>query len=546
MKNFVTPFKVGLVVLAGIVATIYMISRVSQDFSKGEGTYLVHATFDDVTGLSEKSQIRVAGIVVGEVASIELVGSRARISMKITDRVGLYEGIFQPDVLDETQRYKHGATISKKLSSLLGDYYLELTPGVETAGNKLIGGGGTIHNVIQSGGTEAIFKELEKITKDVSNITGALSDTLGGEIGRERIEGILRDVQDTTQALRTVMTEKTPVVDRIIDNVDQITAESRMTIVDTRRDLRLAMGDIRDVIQGLKVTLNHTGQRIELSLDKVDEGLDRGLAAVESAERSVKNVEELTQHINEGRGTAGRILKDDTLADEAEGLVTDSRLLVTDTRTLIKNVDETVAQLDDVLGTIGRLEIEVDWRNDFLWNTEAFKNIVAFKLKPSPNKWYQIEVVHDPRGSSKTVRRVSDSSTAQPTYEEVTETTSDFKFSVQYAGRYPLFPEYFEFAGRFGVIENTGGIGANLYFLDDDIELITDLYDFGFSENPRWRIIGLLHADLFIPIDWMQYVYLSGGVDDMLNGGTRDYFFGGGLSFTDQDLKGVLPFAPSP
>lgn len=567
-KGFLTPFKVGLVVLAGIAVTIYMLTRVSQDFSKGEPTYLVHAYFDDATGLAEKSQVRVAGIQVGEVQSIDLEGNRAKVSIRVASRVKLLEG-------DPKNGFKNGATVSRKASSLLGDFYLELTPGTDTdpPSYSAIPDGGEVHLVLKAAGTDAILSEMEKITKDISQITGSLSGVIGGAEGQLRLDSIVQDVHDTTQAIRDLIAnnkntidkiilnvdasieniqdttaavyklinDKSKDIDRIVADVERTTKEVSLIAADSRKEIQGALSNVRDITRNAKTIVNSAGQKFDLALDKLDGGIDRAVASVESLERSLKNVEETTQDVQkvsgdiaDGKGSMGRLLSDDTLVRDTEALVADSR-------ELIQNTNKAVAQLDSVLGPAGRLQIHIDWRNDYMFEFDAFKNIIALKLQPSPSKWYQIEVVRDPRGTSSTVRRVRDATGEQPTYEEVTETTSDLKFSVEFAGVYDDW-----LVGRFGLIENTGGVGTNLRFFDHNLEFILDFFDFGFAEYPRFRAVGMLYTDVIIPYEWAQYTYISGGIDDVFNDGTRDYFVGAGLSFTDADLKGILPFAPSP
>ena len=46
--------------------------------------------------------------------------------------------------------------------------------------------------------------------------------------------------------------------------------------------------------------------------------------------------------------------------------------------------------------------------------------------------------------------------------------------------------------------------------------------------------------------EFLQQLWLLGGVDHLFVANRRDYFIGLQLRFTDEDLKSILPFAPSP
>jgi phospholipid/cholesterol/gamma-HCH transport system substrate-binding protein len=118
--------------------------------------------------------------------------------------------------------------------------------------------------------------------------------------------------------------------------------------------------------------------------------------------------------------------------------------------------------------------------------------------------------------------------------------TDKFKFSLQFGKR------FFFMGLRFGIIEGTGGVGADLYFFNDDLEVRFDLFQFGQNEygasaNPR------LKAMLIYRPSWLaNHIYLAGGGDDFFNGWKPfDYFFGAGLSFNDDDLKSLFMTAGS-
>jgi len=524
-RSIVTPFRVGLVVLAGIIVAVVMITGVSSQWGDEDDTYTVHAYFDDVTGLAKKSQVRIAGIAVGEVKDIELVGNRAKITLVIRNDVELYEGIPQPDGY-----YKGGATIAKKLSSLLGDYYVEITPGYE---GDVLEDGDEIKNVIQGGGPDKILAQVERITKDISEVTSSLSAVLGGEKGRERIDAIFKDVEDISRAVRDVTVENSDRFDRIVENVEKLTADARIILGKGGDDVEKILADTRAAAKELRSAVAAARGGIDTTVVRVNKSLTTTQSALEKLDRSLGSIEKVAQGLEKGEGTAGKILRDESIANEAESLLKETRGLVASAKTAVDDVGE-------ITGTVGRLQTIVDLRNDFMFGFNAFKNVLSVELKPRENKWYVIELVQDPRGKTETVRRTVDSTGEQPVFEEVTRTTSELKFSFQFAGRYEWL------AGRFGIIESTGGLGGNLYFFDDNLEIVVDLFDFGFGPAPRMRAFAMLYFDIALPWSWSEHLYFSGGIDDPFNPGTFDGFAGVGISFNDRDLKGLLTVAPTP
>ena len=53
MKTLITPFKVGLVVIASLATLVWMLGQVSEGLTDDESGYRVYALFDDVGGLAK-------------------------------------------------------------------------------------------------------------------------------------------------------------------------------------------------------------------------------------------------------------------------------------------------------------------------------------------------------------------------------------------------------------------------------------------------------------------------------------------------------------
>jgi phospholipid/cholesterol/gamma-HCH transport system substrate-binding protein len=108
---------------------------------------------------------------------------------------------------------------------------------------------------------------------------------------------------------------------------------------------------------------------------------------------------------------------------------------------------------------------------------------------------------------------------------------------------------------RYGIKESTGGIGADadLNWFDRELRFSVDAFDASFDKYPRIKLTAAF--ELF------RHLYILGGVDELLNtpdeltivaGNSdvpiqfetftfgRDYFLGGMLRFTDEDLAALL------
>ena len=69
MKTFVTPFRVGLLVLAAVGFLLAFLLFVRRG-TLGAETITVYAMFRDASGLGSRSRVQVAGIPVGEIPRV--------------------------------------------------------------------------------------------------------------------------------------------------------------------------------------------------------------------------------------------------------------------------------------------------------------------------------------------------------------------------------------------------------------------------------------------------------------------------------------------
>lgn len=117
LKKF-TEVLVGLFMILGILALIFLALKVSglANYSGSQGYYRITADFDNVGSLKVRAPVMVAGVSVGEVASIQLnkTDFRAHVTLLINNNQN------QLPVDTSASIYTQG---------LLGSNYISLSPG---------------------------------------------------------------------------------------------------------------------------------------------------------------------------------------------------------------------------------------------------------------------------------------------------------------------------------------------------------------------------------------------------------------------------------
>jgi phospholipid/cholesterol/gamma-HCH transport system substrate-binding protein len=485
--SFTTAAKVGVfaVVLVGASAFIY---RYVTKSGESEGGYVVFTRMKDASGIAKMSQVRIAGIPVGRVKSIKLDHDVARIDIVMNKDVPLFED----------------AAAARVSTNLLGEYQLKLAPGTE--GRRRLVNGDEIRVVTEAQTPDDLMRQMSDIAKDVKEVTRALATSVGSEQGKADIQNTLRNLAQVTEALNQTVRENRTAIHEIVTTTQQISSRSGPEIQAILENVRETTREVREL-----VAKDPTGKGDAGNVRKIVERVD---AASKNLEHALKNVDEVTGRLNRGEGTLGRLTKDEKLINEVEGAV--------------ENVG-------DFLGGISRLQTIVSLRTDYQFLASTVKSYVEIRLQPREDKYYLLEIVNDPKGLTRFEQIDVDTTNPNdpPHYREVrTQTTNSLRFSLQFA------QSFGPFTGRFGIKESTGGLGVDTSLFDGRFELRQDLYGFGEVVLPRWRIS--------LGYEFINRLWLLGGVEDILSNSRRDYFVGGMLRFNDEDLKTILPFAKTP
>jgi len=486
MSRVSTAAKVGAFTIVLTVAAVAIYRFVSYRAGDEDG-YVVYALMNDAQGVAKHSQVKMAGIPVGNIRSIKLEGGKARIDIAIDRDVALYDD----------------ASVAKITSSLLGEYYLGLAAGTE--GKRQLEDGDQIKYVIEATTTDDIMKDVSAIAKDVKKVTGSLANTVGTDTGEEQIKETLENLRQITENLNKITTENRQSIKNILTNVENITAKSEPEIDRILANVRDATQDVRELMAKTDDEAAQPGE-VRQIIDKVNN-------ASTDLESAMANINSATERIERGEGTLGRLSKDEKLIDEVEGVA--------------EGVNEFV-------GGIGRLQTIVVLRSDYQFLASTVKSYLKLRLQPREDKYYLVEVISDPKGLT-TFEQIDVDSTNPndpPHYREVrTVTRNEFRFSIEFAKS--IGP----FTGRFGIIESTGGMGLDVLLLDDRFEVSQDVFGFGEVVLPRWRV--------HVGYEFINHLWLLAGVDDILSDDRRDYFVGLSLRYNDQDIKSILPFAGS-
>jgi phospholipid/cholesterol/gamma-HCH transport system substrate-binding protein len=436
-----TPeFKVGVlvVVVAGLIG--FMSLKVSEGPGVFGGSHSHYFTVDDAGGLVENSAVKMAGIKVGIIKKIELKGHKARIYLQLEDDVKLSQS----------------SKVELRSDGILGDRHVELIPG--EASDQPLPDGSEIATADGSGGLNQVMQEVGKITKSLNELVENLNKANKGEGD-----------------------PSTP-VGRIVMNIEKLTK------------------DIAEITDRNKSKIDNIVDRVENLSRNIDNYINEETLA--RVNKSIQNIEEITNKLNNGEGTLGRLINDEETVEELN--------------TAISNVNE-------FLGGAQKMETSIDFHSEFLTNDSLTKSYLGVKLQPGVDRYYEVQVVDDPQGvKSSSYTEVVDETGHLSTEDKTITFKNKIKLTILFA------KNFYDFTIKGGLIENSGGFGMDYYLLNRNMRASVEFFNF-----------QDLYMRAFLRYNFFKGIYVIAGGDNLLASGDTDLnaFIGAGLFLTNDDLK---------
>ena len=471
-----------LFIILGCAGLGYMLLSSGGISFLNTNTYVT--VLSDASGLSTRSVIYLAGVQVGQVQEIQLIGNEARLRIAFLRDVEIRED----------------ALISLRPSSLLGTSVLNLNPGTELS--PVLPPGSLISSSPPPGDLDSAMNLVQEIGGQISLLLEEfrLNQMAFLSVSLEAISSIAQRL-DTQSEIQ-------------IDRISRILESTALITERTERILRESEGDIGSSIAELYEAL--------------------------------ANIRLITNDIAEGRGNLGQILYDENLYQNIFATVERTEDVVLAFGDTLGNISSLVTNADGIITDAGEIvhralglgvQVESNARYDFL--SQNLRASASIRLEPLSNdRWYRIGVSSAPDGiPSRTIRETFDSSGNLVTWEDTTETRYTLGIDAELARKFGMFTL------RGGLLENTAGIGLDLQPFNQ-ISLSGELFSFRAGAVPNLRG-SITYYPFFNPDsdNLINWIYLRGGISNSLSD-NRDYFLGGGLRFYDREVRGLVGLLP--
>lgn len=190
--------------------------------------------------------------------------------------------------------------------------------------------------------------------------------------------------------------------------------------------------------------------------------------------------------------------------------------------TSAKKVGSAFDKLDTYLGSTTQSQLEVGFHNEYMTRDGYNKVYFGVDYSPKPTIHYLVDLI-----SSDDYR---DDGTGKPKTTPLHEKGRTL-ISAQYG------KDFNDLRLRAGIIESTGGLGADYFMKNKKLMASIDAYDFNAHNDIRGSNV---HLKTGLKYNYMKHVNIYGGYDNILNPKGANVSFGVGVNFIDQDLKYLL------
>lgn len=267
--------KVGLLTVAALAILFVGFKFLKGiDFFDPSNTYYV--IYDDVDGLTVSNPVTVNGFRVGRVSTISLLqeGERTRmlVGLDIDEDLILYQGT-EAMLIDE---------------------------------NPVLGGKAIVLNI----------KQLGRALNEEDTLIGSADQALGDML-KDRADPLIASVDTTLTKVNNILNDLSASggkVDGALGDFQATANELKYIVVENRRDINAIASNLRL----LTATLNDPNSGIAPFMVKMNQLADslndlQLQQTVAQANEAMQNLQAITQNLQQGQGSLGKLMYDDSL-----------------------------------------------------------------------------------------------------------------------------------------------------------------------------------------------------------------------------------------
>ena len=326
--------KVGIFCIVGIIILIWFSLKPTPE--KIKSPYQLTAYFDDVKALEEAAPVSLMGVRIGKVTKIDFDNRtrKVRVDMLVSGEdkyklpVDSKAAIYYKSILGQYYvhiQYGEAKEVLKPGDQIPTEHIPDINTIIETAGDISKDARDLLNSLDrnQKRVAEKIItmidenqENLSKATKSFAEFSPKLSK-LGDEL-----TALINDMRNGEGTIAKLLSddEMYTNLSDMIESVNTIATDIRtgkgtlsklLYDESLHKELNATLESIREVADNTKTFLNTQQNK----MSNIMESLERTLPKVE---KGVDNFTEISEKINQGKGSLGKLINDPSLYDDAQ------------------------------------------------------------------------------------------------------------------------------------------------------------------------------------------------------------------------------------
>ena len=285
-------FWIGLFVSSGMVLFLSAILYLTDDSIDTE--YRFSVIFENGMGVQTGSDVKMIGQQIGQVSNVRILDGRngVVVELSINDKLG----IFIPN----------NSTFQVK-TSIFGETHVQINPG---EGTNYIETGELLTGEIP---TEVY--DIDPVVKDLSAFSRQLSSTLTDKEVKA-LQSIINNADSLLYETKNSLKISSE-INKIVNNLEVFSSELKSLSLNLGEEFDPKLAKIDNIINELN--------KFSSKLGPASEGL-------KSFEQSMATLQLLINDLNDGKGSLGKLLKDESLYDNLNEVVDNTNELIIDVK----------------------------------------------------------------------------------------------------------------------------------------------------------------------------------------------------------------------
>lgn len=495
MKIRASEFKVGIFVIFALAVLVAIVRFLSPETFKASSYRRYHVIAANAEGVVDKTHVRTNGVTVGKVLELELLENETKIIF------GVEEDVFIPV----------GSKVEIRSRGLLGDKFIEV---LRSDATEEANDGSELQMSKSALDTDKMMAMASDIASDVKRVTGVLAEGFDPPEGESGLNTVMKDLSITLSELKTLIKDNRVRVEGTLTHLERASRNIADVMEKHGDKFDGIIGNLESVSGSLRTVFeNESGGDVASIMTNID-------SAVEDIRQTTSNIRVVSDQIQSGKGSFGRLLGDDGV---------------------INKVEETIESVNKIVKPASNLQLGVDYRGEFRADKSS-QHYFNLLFQTQQDKYYLFGLTDV---GTNIVRKRKDTSPFGDEGDNLsyeTETSSEDKalrFNVQFAKR------WYNLTMRFGLFESKGGVASDVHLFDNRLSLTVEAFDWNSGEATSRH---LAHFKAYAKILLLDHITMIAGIDDPLRidqATSRirediNYFFSAGFTFNDNDLKGFL------